>query len=948
MSSLPEYDLFLGACAVLNEDERAKIEELLRRNGVASEYIEYSGNIAQIPFSDRVDILLFKGLDLITGDRVDPAKLQAALALANEGQWRAILAPANILTPGGRETVCLRLPSSALCCAWQWEIRCADGSICTQEFRPEQLSQSAEGDMNGAAQSARELALAPFHNGILPIGYHRLLLRCLDEQIRNAHPLEGLEAELIVAPARAFQPDWALSGQRLWGFSVQVYTLRSERNWGIGDFTDLCDLIDYASAQKASFLALNPLHALDGNEPQHCSPYSPNDRRRLNTLYIDAQREPEFSDSPSVRAMVAAPEWQERLAQLRSGDNLDYVAVAKCKREIFVQMFRHFVTEHLVGNTARARVFEDFVAAQGPSLRNFAEFETGRLHNADSLQVESDPRFTLYTQWVAESQFEACQRYAKHKGMRIGLIRDLGFGGDGGVGDVIRDVPIALAQQGDQVSVITPGYQSLAKRNTSALLGAVDVSFCGQTETVAIFRVEQNVPTTGKGARKKALGTVNHYILEHPVFASCGEGAIYCNDQSGPFATDAHKFALFCVAVCQGLIEARFDKVDVLHLHDWHASLVALLRRYMPAYKQLRELPTIYTIHNLSLQGVRPLSGHYSSLHHWYPDLAPDLTLIQDPVHWDCVNLMRAGINLSDRVHAVSPNYAREILIPTDLAHGFIGGEGLELDLQRLGAEGKLFGILNGCDYLKPAAPHRSRAQLLDLIEQSLMSWVGDRHYVPSAHFHAQLRVAQWRRRRKPVSATLISVGRVTGQKARLLMELLSDGEGGEISALDKLLVDLHDGVFIMIGSGEEYYEHFFTGAMARHENFLFLQGFSEDLADALYADGDLFLMPSSFEPCGISQMLAMRAGTPCVVHEVGGLKDTVLNGVNGFSFRGDTPSEQAQNMLDTVSMACATTATPAIWLNLRQNASNARFSWDEAVLQYLELLYTPLLITKI
>lgn len=228
------------------------------------------------------------------------------------------------------------------------------------------------------------------------------------------------------------------------------------------------------------------------------------------------------------------------------------------------------------------------------------------------------------------------------------------------------------------------------------------------------------------------------------------------------------------------------------------------------------------------------------------------------------------------------------------------------------------------------------------------MSWVGDRHYVPSAHFHAQLRVAQWRRRRKPVSATLISVGRVTGQKARLLMELLSDGEGGEISALDKLLVDLHDGVFIMIGSGEEYYEHFFTGAMARHENFLFLQGFSEDLADALYADGDLFLMPSSFEPCGISQMLAMRAGTPCVVHEVGGLKDTVLNGVNGFSFRGDTPSEQAQNMLDTVSMACATTATPAIWLNLRQNASNARFSWDEAVLQYLELLYTPLLITKI
>lgn len=436
MSSLPEYSLFLRACEAVNDEERAQIEELLRLNAVAKEYIEYSGNVAQIPFSDRVDILLFKGLDLITGDQVDPVKLRAVLAIAHGSQWRAILSPANILTPGGRETVCLRLPSTALRCAWEWEIQCEDGSKFTQEFNPEQLSQSAEGELDGIAQSARELVLAPFHNGVLPIGYHRLMLRCLDEQIREAHLLVGLEAALIVAPARAYQPDWALSGQRLWGFSVQVYSLRSSCNWGIGDFTDLCELIDHASAQKASFLALNPLHVLDGNNPQHCSPYSPNDRRRLNTLYIDVQRVPEFSDSPILREMAAASAWHERLAQLRSGESIDYVAVAKCKREVFVQMFRHFVSEHLEKNTARARVFDAFVAAQGPSLRNFAEFEANRLRNADSLQVESDPRFTLYTQWLAESQFEACQQFAKHKGMRIGLIRDLAVGGDGGGAEV--------------------------------------------------------------------------------------------------------------------------------------------------------------------------------------------------------------------------------------------------------------------------------------------------------------------------------------------------------------------------------------------------------------------------------------------------------------------------------------------------------------------------------
>ena len=500
----------------------------------------------------------------------------------------------------------------------------------------------------------------------------------------------------------------------------------------------------------------------------------------------------------------------------------------------------------------------------------------------------------------------------------------------GGIGDVIRDVPVALAEKGHHVTVITPGYQSLAKKNASTLLGSVECTFCGVVETVAIFRIEASAKLT-------------HYILEHPLFAACGEGAIYCNDQQGPFATDAHKFALFCLSVCQGLVDGRFGAFDVLHLHDWHAALVAILRRYMPAYKSLRAILTVYSIHNLSLQGVRPLSGHYSSLHHWFPSLAPDLTLIQDPKYWDCVNLMRAGINLSDRVHAVSPTYSQEILLASDYNSGYIGGEGLERDLQSVHAQGRLFGILNGCNYNKPLAPHRSRAQLYDLIEECLLSWVGTSNSVPSAHFYAQQRLAQLRRRRKPVSITLTSVGRVTAQKARLFTEVVSDGKGGDTIALDKLLEDLGDGLFIMIGSGEEYYEHFFTERMVKHSNFLFLQGFSEELADALYAEGDLFLMPSSFEPCGISQMLAMRAGTPCIVHEVGGLKDTVEQGVNGFTFAGATVRAQAENMLNTVSAACTTTLNPAQWASLRRNASNSRYTWDDSIRHYMDQLYTPL-----
>lgn len=510
----------------------------------------------------------------------------------------------------------------------------------------------------------------------------------------------------------------------------------------------------------------------------------------------------------------------------------------------------------------------------------------------------------------------------------------------GGIGDVIRDVPLALAAQGQAVSVVTPGYQALSVQNPSTLLGTVTVRFCGQSETLELFRVEPRSDAKFSGRKKKTAG-VTHYVLEHPLFAACGAGSIYCNDHFGPFATDAHKFALFCAAVCELLCDGRLANVDVLHLHDWHAALIAVLRRHATSYRALRNIPVVYTIHNLSLQGVRPLSGDGSSLHSWFPDLIPDLGNIQDPRHWDCINLMRAGITLSDRVHAVSPSYAREILVPTDLAHGFIGGEGLERDLQTLQAKGQLIGILNGCDYEHSPAPHRSRAQLLDLIESCLLSWVGDKQYVPAAHFYAQSTVAQWRRRRKPVTTTLTSVGRITAQKSRLFREPVSDGKGGTVSALERLLQELGDGVFIMVGSGDEDYEHFFTTVMARCDNFLFLRGFSEALADALYSAGDLFMMPSSFEPCGISQMLAMRAGTPCVVHHVGGLRDTVQHGVNGFAFSGNTPQEQAQHMLDVTRQACATVTRPAQWLSIRRAAQASRFSWDVAVRRYIDELYS-------
>ena len=162
----------------------------------------------------------------------------------------------------------------------------------------------------------------------------------------------------------------------------------------------------------------------------------------------------------------------------------------------------------------------------------------------------------------------------------------------GGIGDVVRDIPHALASAGHQVSVITPGYGIFSRLEGARFQAQIAITFAGHTEIVDLFEVPSRCPQQG----------VRLWALEHPLFTAGGIGSIYCNDPSDrPFATDASKFALFCSAVCQAIMDYQFGDLDVLHLHDWHAANVALLRAYDPRYTRLQELHTVYTIHNLAL-----------------------------------------------------------------------------------------------------------------------------------------------------------------------------------------------------------------------------------------------------------------------------------------------------------------------------------------------------------
>ena len=498
----------------------------------------------------------------------------------------------------------------------------------------------------------------------------------------------------------------------------------------------------------------------------------------------------------------------------------------------------------------------------------------------------------------------------------------------GGLGDVIRDLPAALARAGHQVSVLTPGYGIFAADGRALAAGAVNTEFCGQAETLDLFRIRAPVEAPG----------VTHLALEHPLFHAAGRGTIYTSDDQGPFASDAHKFALFCAAAGDVIRNGMAGKVDMLHCHDWHTGLLLLLRRYGARYRALQDIPAVFSIHNLSMQGTRPLWDTRSSLYGWFPDLQADYALIADPAFSDCVNPMRAAINLADRVHTVSPTYSREILRPSDWSQGVVGGEGLEGDLQRVHSEGRLFGILNGCDYQAPVPRPAARAALWKLIGQCLDRWV-ERTGTPSAaHYYGLKRLHQWQRRRTGMRPLLVSVGRLTAQKLFLLTRPHRDG-----SLMDSILQRLGDGIFIMLGSGDPDYDHFFTGCMQRHANFLYLSGYSDELANTLYSTGELFVMPSIYEPCGISQMLAMRAGVPCLVHRVGGLNDTVQHGVNGFSFGGDDLPGKLDAALDTLDEALTLyREDPPQWRRIADAARKARFSWDRSVQAYLQHLYAP------
>ena len=513
----------------------------------------------------------------------------------------------------------------------------------------------------------------------------------------------------------------------------------------------------------------------------------------------------------------------------------------------------------------------------------------------------------------------------------------------GGLGDVMRELPKALVALGVPTTLVLPYYDCV--RAEAVAEARFDVPFGGRYVEVEAFR--------------RSLDGVEVFLLRNREYFGGPYGTVYVDSEAlghGPFEDDARRFAFFSAATVEFLDRLRGRRpVDVLHCHDWHAGCLFLLLAHCDRYRELAGgLRTLFTIHNLDYQGQRPFICRGErpelALADWFPQLNPPaeaLELIRDPRAPDCFNPMLTAIQLADQVTTVSPTYAREITRPDDDSRGFLGGRGLEAYLGRRAENGALHGILNGLDYelnsptrLDPAfdgtepdwAARRARHKhdLLGEVQEVLSRIAADPRAGLANRLEVQASLRDYRAEDWRARPLVVAVTRAAAQKVKILGEPFA----GARSLIAEILS--RDIGLLILGTGEMEAA---LEPVNEHANGLFIAAFDRHLADRLYAAGDLFLMPSDFEPCGISQMIAMRFGCLPLVHDVGGLHDTVRDLETGFVYSGATRQATRAALIAKLDQALALYSRRAdAWREIQARAMRRRFEWRDSAREMLTL----------
>lgn len=454
----------------------------------------------------------------------------------------------------------------------------------------------------------------------------------------------------------------------------------------------------------------------------------------------------------------------------------------------------------------------------------------------------------------------------------------------GGLGDVSYALPKELSKQGCEIKIMCPLYKEIPEQ------------FKKDMKCIAEF----SVPVGWKNQPCK-LFSVNHsgmtfYFLDNEFYFNRGGSYGHYDD--------AERFAFFNRAVLEAVMAVKDFKPDIYHLNDWHTGFIPLLMKEF--YKGTKAYAkTLFTIHNLQFQGIFPkqsLTELFGLNEVFYAD---------DKVKfYDSISFMKAGLVYSDHITTVSPTYAEEI--KKDYY-----GEGLNGVL--LEYQDKLTGILNGLDY-EINNPETNPDIAVNYTPKTLK----DRQKNKLA-LQKELGLVE--------DADMPVIGMVTRLTHQKGIDLV-------LSEIESIMSEGCQ--LVVLGTGQEKYEEVLRFYAERYpERISANLFFSEKLANKIYAGCDLFLMPSNFEPCGLSQLIALRYGAVPVVRETGGLKDTISpyneykNTGNGFSF-----SEfNTRSMMGGLHYALSVYKNhKKDWQNLIKRGMTADYNWSDSAKEYISL----------
>lgn len=455
------------------------------------------------------------------------------------------------------------------------------------------------------------------------------------------------------------------------------------------------------------------------------------------------------------------------------------------------------------------------------------------------------------------------------------------FAFSGGLGEVAGALPKALVSKGVDCRVIMPLYEQITEKQRSKFkfIGHFEVQLAWRTQYCGIFETKYN-------------GVTYYFIDNEYYFKRSGLYGYY---------DDAERFAYFSKAVLEALWHIDFIP-DVLHCNDWQTSLVpAFYNIFYSQREGYQDIRTVFTIHNIQYQGM-----YGKELLNEVLGVPPETYSLFD--YDDGINFMKSAIECTNKITTVSPTYANEILDPW-FSYGL---DGVLCDNLW-----KLVGILNGID-VDSYNPETDNAIVANY---SIDKKAGKGR----CKVNLEMEMGFSYDRNIPIISV---VSRLVSHKG---LDLIS-------AVIDELLYNSAVRV-IVLGAGDSAYENYFRGVCDRHpDNFRLKLGFDPALARKIYAGSDMFLMPSKNEPCGLSQMIALRYGTVPIVRETGGLADTVSDcgdhKGNGFTFK----TYNAQDMLWAVnrSIALFYDDKPE-WRKVVNRAMKCDNSWAKSAELYLK-----------